>query len=318
MYGTILVPLDGSEFGEQALPTALSIARASGASLHIAHVHDAWNGQEYDGLTPYMFEGFDAREYDRETRKHEEAYLDGIAQLLNDADGIELRSEVLDGQVVQALESYAKRIDADLVVMTTHGRTGFSRAWLGSVADALVRHSTRPTFLIRPGGGSAEPGDASFRHILLPLDGSRCAEGIVEPALDLARVTGARFTLIRVISPNLTFGARSYPLSRGDVTALREEAEGYLDDVAGDLRRRDVDVRTRVVEHAAPARAIMEAAREGDADLIAMATHGRGGVGRLVMGSVADKILRGLEKPMLLKHPAEVAGSAARAAAGAA
>ena len=212
-------------------------------------------------------------------------------------------SALLEGYVTEALERHAREIDAKLIIMTTHGRTGVSRAWLGSVADSLVRHSNFPLLVIRPLEDGETFPEVRFQHFLVPLDGSETGEKILEPAVELAKATGARFTLLHVVSPQLTVGTRVSPLPAGQRDGRSEKAEAYLAGVADGLEKEGVEATSRIETHFAPARAILKVAEEEDVDLIALATHGYGGLKRALLGSVADKVLRSSRLPLLVQRP---------------
>jgi nucleotide-binding universal stress UspA family protein len=203
--------------------------------------------------------------------------------------------------------------------MTTHGRGAMARFWLGSVADEMVRHLPIPILLVRPGEG--EPmwaHDPVLKHILLPLDGTPLAEQMLEPAVALGGLMAADYTLLRAVKPALPLANPPEGASFGDSVAklltrieiaheqLCREARAYLNRVAERLRARGLNVHTRVMVEDPPGRAIIEASHPAEIDLIALATHGRRGLSRLVLGSVADKVIRGASVPILVQHPAQV------------
>jgi nucleotide-binding universal stress UspA family protein len=219
---------------------------------------------------------------------------------------VRITTAVLDDPVAGALQTYAVAHDIGLVVMTTHGRGAFSRFWLGSVADTLVRCAPTPILLIRP---HEIPPDLAqqpeIKHILIPLDGSALAERILPPATALGALMGAAFTLLHVIALDAAGYATDWPTARseaGALAALRADAQTYLDRVAERLGAQSLVVHTAVIGgHPAPA--ILEYARDHAIDLVALATHGRSGAARIVLGSVADKTLRGATTPILLYRP---------------
>jgi nucleotide-binding universal stress UspA family protein len=213
-----------------------------------------------------------------------------------------------DMTIADALAADAAATDTDLIVMTTHGRGGLARFWLGSVADSLVHVSSVPVLSLRPG----EPvppikHPPVFRHILIPLDGSALAEQILEPALALGALTQATYTLLHVVElfvlPSYAPLAQAVQLDAHMTQALQTEMQRYLDDVAQRLRASGHQVHTRTLLGAQPAVALLDAAQEQGADLIALATHGRSGLPRLLIGSVADKVRRGADMPVLLYRP---------------
>lgn len=298
----ILVPLDGSPFSEHAVPVALDIARRTGARLHLVHVHEVAVAEVYpDGLPV-----FDER-WDGALRAQEEDYLRSLAHRCMETGGISPVTELLEGPVQAAIASYASELGIDRIVMTTHGRGGISRAWVGSVADGLIRKAAVPILLIRPKEQIVDwRRGAEARHVLIPLDGSEMGEGILEPAVELGSLLGARFTLLRVVLPVPFAGGRhtaAAAFSEDAVARSRQSAEEYLQRVAARLRERGLTVSTAAVVHTAPALGILDYAATGSVDMIAMATHGRGGWSRVALGSVADKVMRGTMMPVLLYRP---------------
>ena len=300
MKQAILVPLDGSEFSEYALPAAVGLARELGGTLHLVRAHEIPLP-----VNPDILMAQDP-EWDRSVREAEEEYLMSAANRCMEA-GVSARTDLLDGPAAHALASYAKDVGVALVVMTTHGRGGISRAWVGSVADAVVRRSSAPVLLLRP-QPDVEARELESGHVLIPLDGSRLSEGILESAVMVGSLTGARYTLLRVIVPVPPLGV-GVSTAAGLDTVVESEAEvqAELAKVADPLRARGLDVATAVAMHPVPAVAILDWAAGNGVDLIAVATHGRGGWSRVALGSVADKVMRGAQVPVLLYRPAATA-----------
>jgi nucleotide-binding universal stress UspA family protein len=312
MYRSILVPLDGSPASEHALPIAYDLARRSDALLRLVHVHVMYSA------APIYVEGMPVIDEQMQSlgKAHERAYLERMRDRLvaesNLRVGIALldpaEAENPDQTVPQMLASYAAASDTDLIVMTTHGRGGLARFWLGSVADALVHISTTPMLLVRPDDDTAAvEHPPAFRRILLALDGSALAEQILEPALALGRLTQAAYTLLHVVEPHTLVPSAPFTtptdFDAEDTQRRQFESQRYLERIARRLRGAGatVSVDVRVAEQAALA--ILNAAREHQADLVAIATHGRSGLARLLLGSVADKVVRGTTLPVLLWRP---------------
>lgn len=308
MFQTLLVPLDGSGFGEDTLPYAVRIARETNAEVAVVHVHVPHPPGYLMADTRSQFERVDVAEYDRRERSREEAYLTSVARRIRES-GCEARPVVLSGMVAKALDDYTRRTGPGLIVMTTHGRSGLSRAWLGSVADAVVRHVAWPVLLIRPrepGGGESDEGPegpVEMKRILVPLDGSTRSERIVPPVLTLAGALGSAVRLLQVVTPNAVLGTRVFPVPLAAVNEARRRAAAYLEGVAGRFRAEELAVDTEVLDDPQPALAILEVVEREQVHLVAMATHGYRGVKRAVLGSVADKVLRGAEVPLLLLGP---------------
>ncbi|HKJ03689.1 MAG TPA: universal stress protein, partial [Longimicrobiales bacterium] len=182
MYRQIMVPLDGSRFAESVLPIALSLSRRTGASLHVVTVQEPIPSFAYD-------------EWESAAEEWSEAYLFSVAERFGSQAEGELTTRLLSGHVVESLEAEAREKSADLVVMATHGRGAFSRAWLGSVTDAFLHHTDRPLLLVRP-EEDAEiplPTDFSVARILVPLDGTDTSEGVLAHAVEFGALFGAAF-----------------------------------------------------------------------------------------------------------------------------
>jgi nucleotide-binding universal stress UspA family protein len=298
---TILVPLDGSPFGEHALPAALAIARRRPTRIALAHVHQLIIPTIAAAEAPL----FDQTP-DELLRQQEALYLEGISRRLGAIWDGPITRTMLEVPVADALAHHAEMIGAALIVLSTHGRGGLARAWLGSVADRLIRLSPVPTLMVRPGD---EPPDLTreppIRHILIPLDGSPLAEQAIPLALKVGRLTRAHYTLVQVVEPvfrNFLLGGPEPPVDMDAEAAAWKRASEYLDAVAVKLRDQGLTIWTEA-RVGSPAAAILESAAMNGADLIAMTTHGRSGVARLLVGSVADKLLRGATVPLLIARP---------------
>ncbi|MBI4408278.1 MAG: universal stress protein [Gemmatimonadetes bacterium] len=306
MYRSILVPLDDSGFGEHALGIALGIARRAGARLEFAHVHVPMSPRQALAGPP-----LDAGE----TTKREAAYLQALLGRVRSA-GVECGAEILEGAIVDALLRSIHDRAVDLVVMATHGRDALQRAWFGGIADPLVRRSGLPVLLARA-SDDAPPArwEDGFTEILVPLDGSTLAEQVLEHAIALGTPGFTRYTLLRVETPLPV--VRPYaPIANGADLAVtirtRTAAEAYLAGIARRLRARRLEVRAEAVIASNPATAIVEYALAQPVELIALATHGRGGLSRLLLGSMAERLVRTAPAPVLLFRPGAKVGSVRR------
>ena len=295
MYRTILVPLDGSEFAEHALATAAHLAAGAKAPLLLARVH-----HRPSHVGPSLDDFF---------RDEEQAYLERIAVRATQAQPIDVETALLDGDVVDAIRERAEGRAECLIVMSTHGRTGLSRAWLGSVADGVMRHSTRPVLMLRPNGPARASIASTIGHVLVALDGSSLAEQAVRHAVQLALLLPASMTLLRVIEPAYSVmpglaGAYDAVMAERLAEDSEQSATDYLEEVAAGIRREhatiDVRIDVHIADSAAPA--IIERACAGERALVALATRGRG-VSRLVIGSVADKVIRAAGDGALVIRP---------------
>jgi nucleotide-binding universal stress UspA family protein len=298
MYRNLLVPLDGSPFAEHALPVATTIARRCGAALQLVRVHvpaaPPFSGGE---LAADCVLELTLREQDR-------LYLGEVVKRVSAASSVQPTARLLDGSPADAIHVDAVATGADLVVMATHGRGPLSRFWLGSVADELIRRLPMPILLIRPKEGAAKLGDeASLRHIVIALDGSKLAEQILAPALALGSIMHADFTLVFAIEPVVVPATLGGNAPSGADPEVVQDAQAYLDQTAESLRQQGLVVQTRLVVNQLAAAAILDEAHARAADLIALATHGRSGFTRLLLGSVADKVVRGATGAVLVHRP---------------
>ncbi len=314
MLKHLVVPLDGSPFGEHALPLATTLARKSGATLHLVHVIPPLAAVVAE--TPFYVDiSLENRLHDYQHAVHR-SYLEQVAARIDPQGKFEVETVLLDGEVVGAINSYADRTKADLVVATTHGRGPVGRFWLGSVSDELVRNAHEPLLLIHPGSGEPDFNtDVPLKQILVAMDGTTLAERILAPTAKVAKATGATLLLLRVVKPVYV---ASYPALEAAAltreveglmtqvqalqTQIEQEASRYLETKAVDLRKMGITVETRVDVAETPASALLQEA--ASVDMVAMETHGRGGLTRFFLGSVTDKVIRACPVPVLVQHPA--------------
>ena len=224
--------------------------------------------------------------------------------------GGELHYVSVVGTGVEAITGYVTKIDADLVVMATHGRTGWRHAWAGSMADDLLRTLNGRLLLVRIGDADAGPA-AGYRRILVGLDGSSVAERALEGALAVARAAHSTIVLARVVTPlpgKFHHGLDSSMIIIDNAVThpLLEKAQRYLDDIADRIRREDgLEVETVVgcvagsSPRSAAARQLAAIVREQDIDLVSLTTRKRG-ASRLLLRSVADRVLSDTQCALLL------------------
>lgn len=300
--GTVLVPLDGSKFAEQALSLATTIARATRRRIRLCHVR-------LMPLWPDEVVGPDTIEaMTRILHSEGESYLRQVERRIAAPD-LPVEATILPGDIVSAGESLALHLaerPADLVVMASHGFGGIRRAWLGSVADYLVRHLSIPVALVRP---DMEPSTGNGR-ILVPLDGSALGEQALAQARELALALKREIVLLRVVPPV------SYPISKMDMpyigydvnltASLRELAEEYLDGIKQRLIADGIACSSITMLGPGTAETIVDTARPEHFSMIIISSHGRGGVKRVMLGSVADKVARAADIPVMILHPRPV------------
>lgn len=305
----VLVSLDGSRFAETALPVAARLARAAGARLRVAMVHEPAMA-----LVPAADIPVTVGPDEVAMKAEEKSYLAGVTLDLGQVGGGPVEFTLLEGLAGPTLVAELERSAPDLFVMATHGRGPLSRFWLGSVADHVIRHTAVPVLLLHPKDGDPVPAaETRLERGLVSLDRSEEAEAVVAPLVALARVTQAHLTLINVVEPVLGISGAvpPYPVALPQETleTLRAEGQKYLDEVADRLRREGIGVATKVVVGLGIAGTILNELDQGKHDFVAMTTHGATGFKRLLLGSVADKVIRGSNRPTLVVRPAAQPGA---------
>jgi nucleotide-binding universal stress UspA family protein len=320
MLSRIVVPLDGSAFAETALPLAAALSRASGAAMELVSAYDplptpSAGPAEAAALgVPVHADALGAvpittAELSGSLRDERTVYLRDAARRLREATEVDAEVVLVEGRADHAIRSRVEASGADLVVMATHGRGPLERAWLGSVADRLVRELHMAILLVRPIEGErvdlAVP--MALNRMVVTLDGSKLAEGVLDTALELAEALGLPVVLKRVIgvrmdleSPYIPHAAHAY---HEQVERERTEAREYLTQLAEDLRSRGATIGALDVDQGPAARTILDTIDPDGRDLLAMATHGRGGLRRMILGSVSDKVVRAAVGPVLLVRP---------------
>jgi nucleotide-binding universal stress UspA family protein len=305
---SILVPLDGSALAEQVLPAAQVFASLLHARLHLLRA------VREDDLEPLTTERAVLLQYGAsldvtvqreraavdQAHRHAEVYLSGQALRLQQA-GFPTSAEVVGGEPAELIAECSAANGAALIAMSTHGHSGLRRWALGSVASKLVHATHVPIFLTRSGGQSLSPTH-SLRRILVPLDGSSYARAALPLTLDLARRAGAEVVLCHVVAPLDVYAAGSFRATVAREHDRQHEAQKALADLASQCGSPDVAIRTVVTTGEASEEIARVAAWE-QADVIAMATHGRSGVRRWTLGSVADNVLHTSNVPLLLVRP---------------
>ncbi len=312
MFQSVLVPLDGSTFGEHALPLAMAIARRAKAELKLLHVHAPLKSVYLEGAA------FIDDSVENDIKESQRAYLEVVAERVQEACDTKVVPKLIDGEIGEAIAEEACQGGTDLVVMTTHGKSALGRFWLGSTTDELVRHLPMPLLIVRPQEEIPDlTKEPPLKHIVIALDGSEHSEAIIESATKVGKLMDSDYTLVRIIKPVLPVNAPVEATTavqafqavvervEGIQQQLADEAMKYLEAVAERLRASGLQVKTRVDLDDQPASAIIQEGERDDVDMIAIETHARRGLSRLFLGSVADKVLRGATVPVLIHRPKE-------------
>jgi nucleotide-binding universal stress UspA family protein len=298
----ILVPLDGSEFAETALPAAGALARRFGGSLHLASV--------VSDLPPVPLAAGDGelitRWFEEEEARAGE-YLEGIRSRLSES-GVGSEAHVRSGPVARTVDALATEKEVGLVVLTTHGRGSWQRAWLGSVADALIRRSGTPLLLLREEDAAAKWEGGIPRKVVVPLDGSQEAEVALQAVRPLLAPGTSQVDLVMVIHEPFPLATTYLPHAVSEGTLLearKERAREYLGRLEQELAADGIAAAGHVVVASDAGKGILNHLEDAGADLVSIGTRGRGGAARLVLGSVADKVIRGAKAPILVARRPE-------------
>jgi nucleotide-binding universal stress UspA family protein len=312
MYRSVIVPLDRSAASEHVLPIAVQIAHGSDATLRLVYMPNPEDVSMLESQMP-LDVVLPAR-----SRMPPQAYLEHIRKRLAARSDLRITADVLHESNAHASATHTAITDMDLVVLATHGHNGLARFRLGDITAALVRWAPAPLLALRTAGAAlASEPPPRFQRVLIPLDGSALVEQILMPAVALGTVMGAKYTLLYVVEPYRSVSGDPVPYTSrlDDATLAHEQAEAqdYLNGIALLMRAEGLQVQTRVAVARDARTAIRQAALQHEIDVIAMTTHGRGGLDRLLVGSVAAQVLHDSQISVLLYRPQERRGRAGHA-----
>lgn len=293
MVAQILVPLDGSDLAAQALSHVALQACGFGAQVLLLRVVEPPSAMTASHIAAAEIYGVES---------DAERYLESVSDRLRREEGLTVDCYIREGRPAESIITFAQTEDVDLIAMSTHGRSGIGRWVYGSVADKVLRGSEVPVFLIRA-SERVQPAELSgYRRLLVPLDGSELAELALPYAETWAHAFDTEVILLRVptLPGYVSLGPDASMLAPVLLGEAYDEVDAYLANVTRCLKAKGLKVHKAAVEPGAIADTIIDYAHDTGVDLIAMSTHGRSGLSRWVYGSVADRILRGAEVPVLL------------------
>ena len=273
MYQKILVPLDGSTLAEVALPYAEEMAGRLGSEVILLSVTGSSDARDYHKSQIYV------EKIINDTKRRAEKYLEG-----QEHREIKIDPVTLVGHPAEEIVNYADKEHIGLIIMATHGISGLKRWALGSVAGKVVRAAKQPVALIRAKDVRTRHERGMLDKLLVSLDGSSESEAVIPHIEELALRLTVEVTLFQTVpQPDRVYA----------------DAEGYLEKVTASLKEKGIKVDSQVrIGDAADE--IIKMSDEIDADMVAMATHGRSGAGRWALGSVAEKVIQGGDTPVLL------------------
>jgi nucleotide-binding universal stress UspA family protein len=296
----LLVAVDLSEASSSALDFALRRARMRGAEVAIAYAFDrgaiaARACGPYGAIDPYPLV--------RALEEEADAVLAAASERAR-REGVQATTLLLEGPATQAILERARACSAGAIVVGTHGRTGVSRLAFGSVAEGILRLSDVPVFVVREAAVVAP----ALATILVACDGSEASIEAGRYALEFAHAEGAEVVFCTVVDPNVMRWSRAeYGYDPEQLmTTVAQEAARLLEHTLGEAKNSGVPARS-LLRYGDTCEEILESARDANADLIVLGTHGRRGLGRLFLGSVAESVLRRSALPVCTVRPKALA-----------
>ena len=302
MYTKILVPLDGSKTAEMVLPNVVRLARESKSKVVLLTVDAPSLDSRKAG--PSWSNMGDALATLERPDAQMKAYMDSAAGMLAGM-GVEATTVTVTGEAAEEILAYAADNGCDLIAMSTRGRSALKRGLMGSVTDAVVRASKVPVLAVGPKTVEGKDLDGAIRSVAVPLDGSEMAETVLPHVEKLARLLSLEVVLLRVerMVPWVYGAHERVPMDTTEIEeAMELEAKEYLITVADRFTAKGISCRTEVL-HGVPWDKIVNFSATTDDMMVAISTHGRSGITRLVLGSVADMLIRSLETPVLVVRP---------------
>lgn len=298
LFNRIVIPLDGSTQAQQVFDYLPTFSSPEETELILVRVIEPLH-------YTYLADGMLMPDVTSHLRDAANNYLEKESALLKE-QGYQVSEHIIQGEAAGEILNLAASVKADLIAMTTHGRSGISRWALGSVAERILHGSEVPVLLVSP--VTELPRHDSLRRILVPLDGSKMAEQALPTAVALAQKSNAELMLVRAVQTlDETNRGILFPNEKEADIAFakyRARADSYLVEMERLLRFTGVAANHRTLL-ADPSTAICDATVEANVDLIVLSTHGRTGIGRWYYGSVANKVIRSVDCPVLLVRSRE-------------
>ena len=297
MYNKMLIPLDGSKTAEKVLPYARYLAAQFKIPVELLAVIDI--AEMATHMTAERGRFLDTMVEDNV--RASEIYLRGIAATFK---GVTVKNTVVKGRAEDAIIEKGGGYKDTLIAMATHGRSGLNRFLLGSVAEKVLRGAANPLLLVRATETASADGEAIFKTVIVPLDGSEAAESVLPTAADMAKKLGLEVVLFRAyhIPYNAYAGdGGAYAVNFDELMAgVRDEANEYLQKKVAEMKTLGVERVSGLAKEGFAGDEIIAVGRNTPDGLIAMSSHGRSGVKRWVLGSVAETVVRHTADPVLV------------------
>jgi nucleotide-binding universal stress UspA family protein len=307
-----LFPLDGSTTALQVLPYAKVIARSTGAAIALLQSlnespRELITTVSHSVMTPKSFpppaEAW--RQLKASALAATQAKLEQEAAHLK-AEGFQVTTITVEEDAADAIVQEAEKDPGTLIAISTHGRSGIGRWMMGSVTDKVVRQAINPVLVVRARAGEVTSSAPQLKQVVLPLDGSERSGIAVTHAIEMAKALNVGVTLVRSISPMAygdTFADYVPSMYENLADEIKTDVQDFLAHQAQQLRAAGVaNVAEKAVDGYAASAILDEVGEVGDS-IVVMATHGRAGIGRWVLGSVSDRVIRHSTGPVLVVRP---------------
>lgn len=300
MYSRMLIPLDGSKTAEKVLPYARYLAGKFRMPIELLSVIDIAEIAAHLSAAKARF--LDTMIEDGV--KHSTVYLRGVASTF---PGGNVKCSVERGRAEDLIIEKGAADTAMLITMATHGRSGLNRFLLGSVAEKVLRATVNPLLLVRATEEAKPDREATLTSIIVPLDGSELADSVLPMVAGVAKKLDVEVLLFRAYHiPSYAYtGDDGYAVNYDELLRdMRDEASAYLDKTVTELKKLGVAKVSCVVQEGFGGDEILSVGRRTPDSLIAMCSHGRSGIRRWLLGSVAEAVVRHSSGPVLITRPA--------------
>jgi nucleotide-binding universal stress UspA family protein len=296
MYTGVLIPLDGSKTAEKVLPYARFAAGALKLPIELLAVVDIVEMATHISADRARY----LETMIEDSVRNSEHYLRGIACAFPRGT----KCTVEKGKAEQVIIETAAADKGTLITMATHGRSGINRWLLGSVAEKVLRGATNPLLLVKATEEAKAEEEATLKSIVVPLDGSELAEGVLPTVAELAKTWKLAVVLFRAyhIPYNIYGGAEDYYGANIEelIAEVRDEALEYLEKKVKEQKKLGVESVSCVAKEGFSADEIIKMGRQTPDNLIAMCSHGRSGIKRWALGSVTETVVRHSGDPVLV------------------
>lgn len=312
VYTRVLVPLDGSTTALQVLPYAKVVAKSTGASIVLLQALNEYPRElitsvSHELATPKLFPPPAEAwiQLKASALASVQAKLEMAAADLK-AEGFQVTTLTVEEDAADAIVTEAEKDPGTLIAISTHGRSGIGRWMMGSVTDKVVRQAMNPVLVVRARPGEVTSSAPQLKRVVLPLDGSERSGIAMDHAVEMAKALNLGITLVRSISPMAygdTFADYVPTMYENLADEIETDVQDFLAHEAQQLRAAGIaDVAEKAVDGYAASAILDEVGDEGDS-MVVMATHGRAGIGRWVLGSVSDRVIRHSTGPVLVVRP---------------